>query len=308
MAENIFDKTAATLTGKEAKDFQAFRDYRREVYSKNAEYNRAMDKYKAELNQYNRLSEEEKAKVSKPTYPDIKRPRTLFVEKISPEEQIALWFKAQRMHINIDGENCWFDYSNGIMFNYIAMRNAVLSIYPRGRFDQGIVLQGDEFTCGKDQNGITYDLKKSNPFARLNFSIDEHTHQISSESNILGCYAAFWANDDTGTEVLEVMNLEDINSCIQSSKNLKSWSTYPTEFLIKTVIKRVCKRVRTDDRGIQELLDFDNIVNGNDFENPDNPQQLDQDKIIEIVKETAIQELHRQEEQTKEVEDDEEPA
>ena len=278
---NPFAEYAKTLSGKTLQDFQAFRDYRRRAIQDIA-------KYKKEV-----------AATDPKFRHTIKKPKELFIDSLSPKDQIALWKKAQRWHMNIDGENCWFDERSGIFFNYIAMKNAVLDIYPKGRFDQGVVLEGDKFTCGKDQNGITFNLESSDPFAKMNFkvSIDKNREvKVEEGSNLKGVYGAFWANDGTGTEVLEVMNFNDILACVKTTRNVKSWNEHAHEFLIKTIIKRICKQIRTDDRGFQELIEWDNTTNGNDFEHGNTPEQNTPEKILEIVKEAVIKEQTRGEE------------
>lgn len=252
-----FELFKATLPEEKKADFQAFWDYARKAYTD---------------------------------------PKLAFVKKFKPEDLIALWRRAQRWHMNLDGVNCWFDPRSGIFFNYIAMKKAVLSIYPNSRFDVQIVLKDDKFTCGRTQNGVTYNYEKADPFENLVFEVVrvQGGYKIKDNTNFKGAFGVFVANDGTGTEVLELLTPADLQEIVQTSKQIGQWNKWSGEYIMKTVFKRVCKRVREDDRDFQDMIDFDNAVNGNDFKNKD-PEQMKDADIEEVLQNVIIAERQNEE-------------
>lgn len=257
MANNPYDIFKATLPDNKKAEFQTYRDYYRKAYND---------------------------------------PKTAFVKQWKPEEVIALWRKAQRWHMNIDGVNCWFDPRSGLFFNYVAMKNAVFSLYPKARFDVQIVLTGDEFTCGRTEQGVTYTYKKADPFADLIFKVvkGKDGYEIEKDTNFVGAFGVFVANDETGTEVLELLGRKDLEQIVQTSRQISQWNKWAGEYIMKTILKRVCKRIRQDDRDFQDLIDFDNSVNGNDFNNKE-PSQITDQETQEILNEMIIEEINRPE-------------
>lgn len=249
---NPFETFKASLPDEKKAEFQAFRDYYRKAYSD---------------------------------------PKLTFVKKFKPEEVIALWRRAQRWHMNLDGINCWFDPRSGIFFNYIAMKKAVLSIYPNSRFDVQIVLKKDTFTCGRTQDGVTYNYVKADPFENLIFEVvkTQNGYKIKDNTNFKGAFGVFVANDGTGTEVLELLTPADLQEIVQTSRQISQWNRWSGEYIMKTVFKRVCKRVREDDRDFQDMIDFDNAVNGNDFKNSE-PKQMNDTEMEEILNNVIVEE------------------
>ena len=264
---NPFEEFKKTLSEEKKAEFQAFRDYYKKTYQE--------------------VQADVKAK---------KNNRLAFILKLTPEEAIALWRRAQRWHMNLDGTNCWFDGRSGIFFNYIAMKQAVQSIYPKSRFDVQIVLKNDKFTCGRTQEGVTYNFEKADPFEDLNFHINpkQTPYKIDDDTNFKGAFGVFVANDGTGTEVLELLTPKDLQEIVQTSRNIYQWNTWAGEYIMKTVFKRVCKRVREDDRDFQDMIDFDNAVNGNDFQNGTEPKQMNDTEIEAILHSTAIDEINKE--------------
>lgn len=212
-----------------------------------------------------------------------------FVLDLTPKEIINWWIKATRMHLDFDGIHVKFDKRSGIMMDYIAMVKAVQKIYPNSRIDIQYLLQGDEFECGRTQNGVTYNFKKKDPFADLNFKLESvhGTIKINDDTNFKGAFGVFVANDGTGTEVLELLTPKDLAEIVKSTTTTYIWNAFPGEMITKTVFKRVCKRIINDDRGLEEMINWDNKVLGNDFENAI-PKQITPEQAANYVKEEAL--------------------
>lgn len=226
-----------------------------------------------------------------------KDPKLSFIKKYKAEELIALWRRAQKWHMNLDGTNCWFDPRSGIFFNYVAMKQAVQKIYPKSRFDVQIVLKNDTFSCGRTHEGITYKFEKADPFEDLIFEVvrSPRGYVIKDNTNFKGAFGVFATNDGTGTEVLELLAPKDLQEIVQTSRQISQWNKWPGEYIMKTIFKRVCKRVREDDRDFQDMIDFDNAVNGNDFKNEE-PKQMNDTEMVEILDSVIIEE-QKQEDQ-----------
>lgn len=208
-----------------------------------------------------------------------------FIKKLTPEDVIALWQRAQKWGVNLDGEQIWFDERLGLMTNWIGIRNMVFHRYPKARFDVQVVLEGDELTYGRTHNGVTYEFKKKNAFEELRLQFKLVKGQgvvLDGDTNLKGVFGVIATNDGTGTEAIEVITKEDLMQIIQSSRNVNNWNKWTGEMLIKTVFKRICKRVRFDDRFVQDWVDYDNTVNGNDFKNQE-PEQVEDKEMEEAL-------------------------
>lgn len=243
---NPYDEFQATLTPEKQTEFQMFRGY----------YKKCLDD-----------------------------PKKAFVRKWKPEDIIALWQRAQKWGVNLDGEQIWFDERLGLMTNWIGVRNMVFHRYPKARFDVQVVLEGDELTYGRTQNGVTYEYKKANAFEelQLKFKMDKVKGiYLDGKTNLQGAFGVLATNDGTGTEVMEIITKDDLMQIIQSSRNLSNWNKWTGEMIIKTVFKRICKRVRFDDRFVQDWVDYDNAVNGNDFKN-EVPEQIEDTEIAAVL-------------------------
>lgn len=246
--ENPFEVFQATLTPAKQTEFQMFRQYYRKCYTS-------------------------------------KDSKMAFIKKLSPEDVIALWQRAQKWGINLDGEQIWFDERLGLMTNWIGVRNMVFHRYPKARFDVQVVLEGDELTYGRTHNGVTYEYKKKNAFEELKLQFKMVKGQgviLDGETNLQGAFGVLATNDGTGTEVMEIITKDDLMQIVQSSRNVFNWNKWTGEMIIKTVFKRICKRVRFDDRFVQDWVDYDNAVNGNDFKNQE-PEQVEDKEMEEAL-------------------------
>lgn len=257
--ENPYDIFQATLTPAKQTEFQMCRDYYRKCYNS-------------------------------------KDAKLAFIKKLKPEDVISLWQRAQKWGVNLDGEQIWFDERSGIMTNWIGIRNMVFHRYPKARFDVQVVLEGDELVYGRTHNGVTYEFKKKNAFEelKLKFKFSKQTGvTLDGETNLQGAFGVLATNDGTGTEIMEIITKDDLMQIIQSSRSINNWNKWTGEMIIKTVFKRICKRVRFDDRFVEDWVNYDNTVNGNDFKNQV-PEQLEDvevsaalDKLIAEEKEQS---------------------
>jgi hypothetical protein len=153
------------------------------------------------------------------------------------------------MGILIDGVNAVITGRNMAMVTFHGYKNAVLRVYPEAQIDIQLVREGDDFKVAKKSGAVMYSHNIADPFA-------------DQEAKIIGAYAVFKTKRG---EFLETLNKTDYEKMEKSSKMSYLWDQWPSEFWLKSVIKRACKRhfydivaeidkVDNDDFGLEEKV------------------------------------------------------
>lgn len=222
------------------------------------------------------------------------------VKKLSAEQLINRWERARSLGLNFDGVQVFFDWKNGYDFSYIGMKNIVLQKYPKAKFDINVVFKDDELSYVKTEEGVKYTFTPKDPFAFP--KVDKN------DTNIKGAFGYIACNDESRTEVFITLTLESILEMEGMSKSKANWAKWADQMILKSVIKRMTKQLRFDER-MQQAMDIDNKLYGADFSNPEDPHQttfeeaeevLNQLPLIpeeaeDILAETIIEEVNKQE-------------
>jgi hypothetical protein len=132
--------------------------------------------------------------------------------------------------------------NNMTMVTYHGYRNAVLNVYPEAQIDVQLVREGDTFSFGKESGKISYSHKIANPF---------------TDTKIVGAYAIFKTKRG---ELMESLNLADYEKMKNASKMKFLWTQWESEFWLKSVMKRACKRYFYD--VVAEIDKEDNATYG----------------------------------------------
>jgi hypothetical protein len=143
------------------------------------------------------------------------------------EQLIDIFKKVATDNVFIDGETITIGFRGKLLitYNYQAYKNLVLNVYPETLFDMQNVHEGDTFSFNKESGKVIYSHKINNPFA-LN-------------KVIIGCYCII---KNSRGEFLETLNMQDIDKmkAVATTKNI--WNNWQSEMVLKSVIKRACKR------------------------------------------------------------------
>jgi len=178
---------------------------------------------------------------------------------ISEDQFIDIYKKVAVDRIFIDGETITIGFRGKLLitYNYQAYKNLLLNIYPETIFDMQIVNDGDSFSFNKENGKIIYSHKINDPFA-LN-------------KKIIGTYCII---KNSRGEFLETLNMQDIEKmkAVATTKNI--WNDWQSEMVLKSVIKRACKRHFRDIVVNAEKIDNEN----NDLDRV-NVEDLIQQKI-----------------------------
>lgn len=142
------------------------------------------------------------------------------------EMLIALAVKFWNMDILIDGVNAIISGKNMAMVTFNGYKNKVLKTYPETQFDIQLVREGDTFNFSKKDGHVHYDHQIGDPFSQNN-------------KPIIGAYVVF---KNKRGEFLEMLNKKDFDEMKKASKQSYLWGTWESEFWLKSVIKRACKR------------------------------------------------------------------
>jgi len=143
------------------------------------------------------------------------------------DQLIDIYKKVAADRIFIDGETITIGFRGKLLitYNYQAYKNLLLNIYPETIFDMQVVNKGDNFSFNKENGKIIYSHKINDPFA-LN-------------KEIIGTYCII---KNSRGEFLETLNMQDIEKmkAVATTKNI--WNDWQSEMVLKSVIKRACKR------------------------------------------------------------------
>jgi hypothetical protein len=213
------------------------------------------------------------------------------------DEAIDLFSKVAKDNVYIDGETITLSNRGKVIvsYNYQAYKNLVLNIYPETIFDVQLVYDGDSISFKKESGKIIYSHSIKDPFA--------------TKKTIIGAYCVMKNNRG---EILETINMEDIKKMQSTAQTQKIWDAWFSEMVLKSVIKRACKRNFRDIITNAETLDNENndvervgfdIILQKEIENATTEAQLNEiyKKNNELVKDkpTFIKLLGEKKEQLK---------
>lgn len=155
------------------------------------------------------------------------KPRNAWFKYLKDEQAIDLYKKVSIDNLFIDGETITIQFKGKVMvsYNYQAYKNRVLNIYPESKFDIQVVYEGDEFSFRKESGSVIYSHKLVDPF--------------NTEREIIGTYCIIKNNRG---EFLETLNMTDIKKMKSVAKTQRIWDQWFSEMVLKSVIKRACKR------------------------------------------------------------------
>lgn len=137
----------------------------------------------------------------------------------------------------LDGVNYVISGNRMIMPTYKAFKNKIYMVYPESVIDLQLIREGDTYHFAKESGSVIYSHDIADPFA-------------DTEPTIKGAYCII---KNSRGEFLETLNKNDYEAMRNSSKSPKLWDTWESEFWLKSVIKRACKRHFNDiTRSIEE--------------------------------------------------------
>lgn len=137
-----------------------------------------------------------------------------------------LIMKYWNLGLAIDGVNVVITGKNMAMVTFNGYKNKVLATYPETEFDVQLVKEGDTFKFSKDSGHVKYTHDLADPFG-------------TAKSKIVGAYVVF---KNKRGEFLETLNRDDYEKMKKASKQAYLWGDWESEFWLKSVIKRACKR------------------------------------------------------------------
>ncbi len=127
--------------------------------------------------------------------------------------------------IIIDGTNAVITGYNRVFITWIGYKNKVLSVYPESEFDTQLVRADDTFNFAKESGAVVYTHNIASPFA--------------SNKDIIGSYCVI---KNKRGEFLETLGKDDFDKMKAQSDLSRNWTKWESEFWLKSVIKRACKR------------------------------------------------------------------
>jgi hypothetical protein len=160
------------------------------------------------------------------------------------EQAVEVYKKVAMDNLFIDGTTITVGFKYGkiiVTYNFQAYKNKLLNIYPESKFDIQLVKDGDYFSFEKVNGRVEYVHKINNPF--------------KTDAAILGVYCIIKNNRGEFLETLDMSEIQKMKN-VATTKNI--WNSWESEMVLKSVMKRACKRHFNDLVVNIEALDNEN--------------------------------------------------
>lgn len=155
-----------------------------------------------------------------------KEPGKRPVTNNSADQLYSMIMKYWGLGLAVDGVNVVITGNSMAMVTFNGYKNRVLAVYPETEFDIQLVREGDTFKVSKESGAVIYTHEIGDPFG-------------DKEQPIIGAYVVF---KNKRGEFIETLNKTDYEKMKKASKQSYLWGEWASEFWLKSVIKRACKR------------------------------------------------------------------
>ena len=142
------------------------------------------------------------------------------------DQLYTMIFKWWNMGLPVDGVNVVISGRGMAMVTFHGYKNKVLETYPETKFDIQLVREGDTFNVAKESGEVEYSHTFADPFD-------------TESRKIIGAYVVF---KNKRGEFIETLGRKDYDQMKAQSKQSSLWGKWESEFMLKSVIKRACKR------------------------------------------------------------------
>lgn len=182
-------------------------------------------------------------KLATETEKDNQTKKNKWIAYLKDTQAIQLYENVAKDGLFIDGDTITLQFKGTVTvsYNYQAYKNKLLMIYPESKFDIQNVYQGDTFSFKKESGKVVYSHEITNPF--------------ETQKTIIGCYCVI--KNQRG-EFIETLNMDDITKMRNVAKTQVIWNAWEGEMILKSVVKRACKRHFKDVIVNIELIDNEN--------------------------------------------------
>lgn len=153
-----------------------------------------------------------------------KDPKSDFVNKYSEDALCSLFRRVEAEWLHFDGIHITLQ-STGIFYDYVALKNKMLLVYPETIFDVNLVYEWDDFSFQKENGKVTYSHRFKNPFSK-------------KETEIIGAYAI--VKNKRG-DFITLLSKDDLEKHRKTAKTDFIWKAWFTEMCMKTIVKKACK-------------------------------------------------------------------
>lgn len=171
--------------------------------------------------------------------------RAWWLSKIDESQLISAYQKVAIDGLYIDGETITLTFRKKLQvtYDYQAYKNRMLMVYPETKIDLQIVKEGDTYSSWKESGKVHYMHKIKDPFAKV------------TPDNLKGSYVVI---KNSRGEFLEELGPDDIAAMRGVSQSDNIWKKWYSEMVLKSVMKRACKRHFRDKFANMERLDNEN--------------------------------------------------
>lgn len=151
-------------------------------------------------------------------------PKNGFMQKKSVEDLEKLYRRVSAEGVPFDGKHVTLQ-STGISYDYVALKNKMLLVYPESQIDIQLVYKADSFEVRKESGVVLYSHDIANPFEQ-------------KDEDVIGGYVVI--RNKRG-EFIVTLGKDDIQKHRNVAKTDYIWKAWFKEMCMKTVMKKACK-------------------------------------------------------------------
>jgi hypothetical protein len=185
------------------------------------------------------------AAIDKKSDKSLKNP---WLQYAKDEDLVQVFKKVQIDGLWVNGTSVTLGFRGSILpvYNFQAYKDKLIIAYPESKVDLQLVHEGDEFSLNKESGKVNYSHDFGDPFAVTRV--------------IIGAYCI--VKNKRG-EFIETLNMVEISKMKEAAKTKAIWNVWEGEMILKSVIKRACKRHFNDH--FEKIMKVDNEENDLDL-------------------------------------------
>lgn len=190
--------------------------------------------------------------------------KNIWVQKKTSENMAELYKRVANEWLIFDWVHITLQ-STWISYDYVALKNKMLLVYPESLIDIQLVYKEDEVHFSKNNWEVIYSHWISDPFNQ-------------KEDDILWWYVVI---KNKRWQFLTTLNKEDIKKHRAVAKTDYIWKAWFKEMILKTLIKKACKMHFSD--VFEKILEEDNQENDIEWGTEKINKEISENKEKEVL-------------------------
>lgn len=152
-----------------------------------------------------------------------------WAKKISKSQYAEFFKKVKKEGLILDGKHITIQKS-GLTYDYVALKNKMILVYPESIIDTQLVFKGDTFTVLKESGKVLYSHTIADAFNQL-------------DEDVIGGYCVI---KNKRGEFFTPLSMAEIEKRRKVAKGDFIWKLWFKEMALKTIIKKACSQHFSD--------------------------------------------------------------